>query len=454
MEYEETNAGANPLGQKSVKTLFIIYTVMGFIGMIPQMFQIFLDGFFVGNGVGVNGLATMSVVGSLLTLTSALSSLWGFGSATMIGLELGKGEITRARKINGQFFWHAFITSVLIAIFVLLNLDNVVRWLGATGSVIESSKIYIRIFMIGFPFTAVGPAIYYTCRADGQTLLPTLAMGIPGFISPIVEYFLIMKMHIGIAGSAIAFIVTLCPSFLLLLYFVFGKTQLKIKLSDIKPDFKIIKNINVIGFCQAATSIAISFVTILINNLLGRYGSKLDSAAFGITNSYFLYLLVLLMLCCNAGIQPIASFNYGAKFYKRVNQLLKSAIAYTIILFALIVLAIFIFANQVIGIFASDNANLIQVTNHVLKYFLITFPLGGTSLLVSSYFQSVEQVGKANFHALTRSLIFMIPLLLILPNFLGVTGIWLSQTSSDILAFATAMIFVYNESKRLNGLYA
>lgn len=455
MNNEEKSEDVNSdktLGTKSVKKLFVIYTVLAIVGMAPQILQVILDGFFVGSGIGVKGLATMGIVGSLLTMQNALSALWGFGGATLVGLKLGERNVKEARHINGQAFWHALIMSILISAFVLLNLDNVARWLGATGEIVESTKAYIRVFMIGFPFTTVGASIYYNCRVDEQTTLPTLAFAIPGLIAPIAEYFFIMKLHMGIAGSAAAFVISVGPSFLLVLYFIFGKTQLKIRIGDIKPDFKVIKKINVVGFCQCATQIAVAAATVFINNLLGKYGGQIDTAAFGITNSYFLYILMLLISCCNAGLQPIASYNYGGKLYSRVHQLLKSAIIYTISFFVAINILVFVFPNQIIGVFAAGNTQLVQASKYVIRYFIIAFPLGGVTLLISSYYQSIEQNGKATFQALTRSFIFLIPLLLILPKFLGVTGIWMSQTSADILAFIVGIIFVIKELKRLKNL--
>jgi Na+-driven multidrug efflux pump len=442
------------LGTKNVKSLLVKYSIAALIGQSLQMCQITGDGFFVGNGIGPIGLATISIIYPLLVFALATGSLIGVGATSISAIHLGKGEVEESRSYFGQSIVFALILSSVIMILGLLNVQSIVTFLGASGELVQSASAYASVFFFSFPFCVLGCVFYFYVRLDEQPFIGTLALTIPALVAITVEYFLIFKLHLGIASSAVSFGLCVGSWSLIGFYFLVSrKTVFKLKLSDFKLNFSKIFGINKTGFASFIIQVVFAVVAIVINNLLGIYGGPLDIAAFGIINAYLLYIFsIFVTLGFTLGLQPIVSFNYGAEKFARVREAMTVCIKYTIGTMAVLTALLFIFAHQVVSFFAGDAPDLIAATQADLKIYLVLFALGGVSFLISGYYQAIEQNGKAIFNGCTRNIIFILPLLFILPKFFGVTGIWAAQPIADVLAFAVAMLSVNHEVKRLKQL--
>jgi Na+-driven multidrug efflux pump len=446
--------GERELGTKNVKSLLVKYSIAALIGQSLQMCQITGDGFFVGNGIGQIGLATISIVYPLLVFTLATGSLIGIGATSISAIHLGKGEVEEARSYFGQSIVFSVILSLIIMIFGLLNVESIVTFLGASGELVKSASSYASVFFYSFPFTVTGCVFYFYVRLDEQPFIGTLALTVPALVAIIVEYFCIFKWHLGIASSAISFGLCVGSWSLIGIYFIISrKTIFKMKPIDFRLDFRKILGINKTGSASFIIQVVFAVVAIVINNLLGIYGGPLDIAAFGIINAYLLYIFsIFVTLGFTLGLQPIVSFNYGARKFARVREAMTVCIKYTIGTMAVLTALLFVFAHQVVSFFAGDAPELIAATQADMKIYLLLFALGGISFLVSGYYQAIEHNGKAILNGCTRNIIFIIPLLFILPKFLGVTGIWAAQPIADVLSFAVAMFLVNKEIKRLKQL--
>lgn len=442
------------MGTKNVKSLLVKYSIAALIGQGLQMCQITGDGFFVGNGIGEIGLATISIIYPLLVFALATGSLIGVGATSISALLLGKGEVEEARSFFGQSVVFAVILSLIISVLGLFNVESIVTLFGASGEIIKSASEYATVFFYGFPFCVVGCVFYFYVRLDEQPFIGTLALTVPALVAIAVEYFCIFKWDLGIASSAISFSICVGSWSLIGLYFLFNrKTIFKIKPGDFRLNFQKIYEINKTGSASFIIQVVFSVVAIVINNLLGSYGGSLDIAAFGIINAYLLYIFsIFITLGFTLGLQPIVSFNYGARQYARVKDALVISIKYTIATMAVLTILLFVFANQVVGFFAGDAPDLIIATQSAMKIYLLLFALGGVSFLVSGYYQAIEHNGKAILNGCTRNIVFIIPLLFILPKSFGVTGIWAAQPIADVLSFAVALFLVGKEVKRLEQL--
>jgi Na+-driven multidrug efflux pump len=446
--------GDRELGTRNIKFLLAKYSIAALIGQGLQMCQITADGFFVGNGIGEIGLATIGIIIPLLIFAIALGSLIGIGASSISAVKLGRGEVEEARAFFGQSVWYALILSSLISVFALFNAESIVIFFGATGDVVASATAYTSVFFYGFPFCVTGCVFYFFVRLDEKPFIGMLALTVPAVVAITVEYFCIFKFNLGIASSAISFNICVGSWFLIGLYFLLSqKTIFKIKLSDLKLDYRKINEINKTGFASFIIQISFSGVAIVINNLLGGYGQPIDIASFGIINAYLLYIFsIIVTLGFTLGLQPIVSYNYGAGQFARVREALVDSIKYTAATMAVLTALLFVFQDQVLRFFVGDAPDLIAATQSNMKIYLLLFALGGVSFLISGYFQAIEHNGKAIFNGLTRNAIFVIPLLYVLPKFFGVTGIWVAQPIADTLAFIAAIIMVYAEIKRLRQL--
>jgi putative MATE family efflux protein len=440
------------LGTTKIRPLFFAYTLSAVLGMGMQMAMTIADGFYVGNGVGEIGLGTISVVYPFWIIPIAIGTMIGVGSSTLVGIKLGQGKKDEARAVLGQTFWFTVISSILLTVLILVFLDPILRFFGAEGDIMDSARLYTQVFMAGFPLYVTGLVMFYLVRMDEKPVLAMLIQIVPAVIGLVVEYILIFQMNVGIAGSAIgSWIITFGSWFLLSFHFIFGKTELKIKMKDIKPNMGYIKEIHKIGLAGFIIQVAPTFVAIAINNLIGIHGQESDYAVYGVINAYMLYILTSFTNSFGFGLLPIASYNYGAKLYGRVREVLLISVKYTFGFLVIVLVLIFVFANQILGFFIGPVPDLIAATREAMQVFVLLFPLGAVTLIVSNYFQAVEKNGKAIINSLTRNVVYILPLLFILPRFMGMDGVWMSQPIADFLACATAVFFLVKELKELKA---
>lgn len=438
---------------KKITPLFWKYSLFGLAGLIMQACSVIADGFFVGNGVGAIGLATIGIIASMWTVVVALMALFGIGGATIIANKIGEGDIEGARDAYAAITIFTFFLSLLISILSLLNVESILYFLGATDDIIPYAKDYAIPYFIGLPFCVTGGAVYYYPRALGKPLASTLAYVVPAIVATITEYILIFKFDFGMKGSALSWVICVGAAFLLIFYLQFTKGGFKIKLSDFKIKFNYVWNAIQIGFAIFTIELSVLLTTVIINRQIINYGgSELEIAAYGMVNAYIVYIILLLCNSLISGLLPIASFNEGKKNYGRLKELVKKATVQSVIALTALLIVIFIFAEPIVAFFAGPDVDLIQPTIDIMKVYLPLYTLGCLALLVSGYYQALERNGIAIFSGLMRVVIFATPLLFILPAVVGFNGIWFAQPVADGLAFIVSIILIRREMKSLSKL--
>lgn len=440
-------------GKKSITGLFWKYSLFALAGLAIQGVAAIADGFFVGNGVGAIGLETVSVILPLATATIAIYLLFGIGSSTIAAIKLGNGDVEGAREVYGSVIVFALFFSVAIAVIVLLNMDAILTCFGANADVLPTARTWGITFMLGFPLYIVGNIAYSFTRLAERPFAASLSIIGGSVVGMVSEYFIIYVLKLGMAGSAFSYVVAIGATVFLVPYLQLSSTPFKIKASDFKINFKIIKETfqtgSAIFFAQIATIVS----TVIINNLILVYGiPKLDLAAFGIINAYIAYVLTLLTTAFVTGIQPIASYNLGAKLYLRVSTLVKVGIAQSTAVIIAIMVIVFTFASPIISFFAGPDPALVTATKAAMKIYLLLYALGNVSQIISGYYMAVEKNGLAILNGLARVIIFAVPLLLILPHYFGLEGVWMAQPGADTLSFILALVCIWGESKSLKKM--
>lgn len=434
------------LGTKPIKKLYMKYWLASFFGMIAQMTCGIADGFFVGNGVGPLGLGAISIVFPWWIIAISIGNLIGVGASSIAAVNLGKGDVEAARKASGQSFWYGLILSSTITLLVLANVDSVVRFMGATNEIVPVATSYMMAFMPAFPLYVCGFVFFFFIRVDEKPFIGTVIQIVPAILAVIVEYVMIFKMGAGIAGSAIGAWGICVGAFSLLgLNFVFGNSKLKIKWSDINLDFKLIGEMNKIGFAAFAIQICATVMAIIINNTLAKLGGSAEIAAYGIINAYIVYVLSSIAATFMYGILPITGYNFGSKAFDRVREALMFCLKLSFSILYALTIAIYVFKEQILMFFTGGDPALMSVTSEAMKVFLVLYPLGAMSMIISGYFQSVEASMKALVNGVTRNFLIVVPLLIILPKTFGIQGVWIAQPLSDFIAFAIAAVYVYKE---------
>ncbi len=435
-------------GSKSISVLFWKYSMFALAGLSFTIVQTFLDGAFVGNGIGMEGFAVISVTSVLWQVAIALFGLFGIGGSTLAAIKLGSGDKDGARAVYGNIMFFSFISTAIICFVIYLFLDQVMVFIGATPEILESTKTYSTVFLIGLPFCVASTVVYYITRVDEKPLVACIAYAAPAIIAIVIEYYMIFKMDAGIGASAFAMEVAMGMALFLVLYLQFGSSLFKLRLSDMKPDFKIILDTCKIGFAMFIIPFSTSAATIATNNMLIESGgNEMHLAAFG-TISYMGYFFFILTNSFITGMQPIASYNYGAKRFDRIRTLIRIGIVQSSAV-VILLLGIAYFFKEPIILFLSGDPALLDIAKPAVVIYMLLYAFGNVSQIVSGYYMSVERNAFAILNGIARMTVFAVPLIFILPKFFGVDGVWMAQPVADTLSCVLALVCMTFEYKRL-----
>ncbi|QXE18062.1 MATE family efflux transporter [Clostridium sp. 001] len=453
MTNPEADVKDRELGTKPVKSLYARYSFVTLVGMIAQCVMVMFEGVIIGRGLGTLGLATVSIIMPLENLSLALGGFFGVGISSIAAIKLGDNDHEGARKVFAQGFWFCTIFMIVLSILIFTNVGRVAGFLGATSQITGDVVKFIKIFMIGYPFCVIGQMLCYVLRVDEKPGIASFFMSFASIVA-LAELFLsVVVFKIGITGAAIYYALSIGLWFGCIYYFLLDKNTLfKIKVSDLKIDFTNIAAALKTGIpffiIQAGTFI----FGIVINNMLGKLGNEVDIAAFSIINGYVIYIL---MMICNAmlgGVQPIASYNYGAKNKSRLKELIKVSVSSNFIIVMILVIITEIFAKPIISAFAGNNAGLVNSATLYTRIVVSFAAFGFTSNLISGYYQAVDKVAVSTVIGISRYVLFAIPLIFILVKPFGMMGIWYSQPVADILACLLSLILLAREIKSINSL--
>lgn len=439
----------NHLGESPIGKLLIKYSIPAIIGMIVNALYNVVDRMFIGNipGVGPLAITGLGVTMPIITILLAFGMLVGVGTSANISIKLGQENREDAEKIIGNSLTLGVVIGVILTAIGIIFGDNLLVIFGASESTLPFAKAYINIILIGSIFNITSFALNSSVRADGNPKKSAIIM-IVGCLSNIVlDAVFIFVFDFGIQGAAIATIISQAITAIwVILYYTKGNSNLKLKRENLKLDLRLVKMIFAIGSAPFAMQLAASLVQVIANNTLKTYGGDLAIGAMA-TISAISMMVLMPIFGINQGSQPIIGYNYGAKKYDRVKKtyLLSAAFAIVILFFGFIVVQFF--PRMIIGFFNKDE-ELMKIAVEGVRIYLCMLPIAAISITGSNYFQSIGSVKKAMFLSLLRQIILLIPLLIILPNLLGLTGVWLAQPVSDILACSITIILLINEFKK------
>jgi len=432
------------LGKDNLLGLLMKFSVPAIIGMLVNALYNMVDRIFISYGVGSNAFSSLSVTGPLMNILIAFNLLVGIGAAASISIKLGEGDKEEAERILANAFLMLFLTSFIVMFLGLLFLEPILYIFGASKEgTIGYAMDYMKIILYGFPFATVGFGLYHMTRASGQPTKAMFSMILGAALNVALDAVFIFGFHLGIKGAAYATIISQAVSMIFVLYFfVNKKSELRLRLKNLKPKRKTLARIYAIGLSPFITQLAASGVGAFANNLLLFYGGDDAIGAFGAVNMVTM-LFFMPILGMNQGAQPVLGFNYGAKKYNRV----KKALFYTIMIACGIGVLGFIFTTafsyEVINMFTNGHEGINMYAVPALKTIMFLFPFAGMQIAGSVFFQALGKAKTALFLSMLRQVILLIPLYYILPHFFGIEGIWYSIPISDGIAFIITMLVLY-----------
>ena len=451
---ENTVKEQNPLGYKPVSKLLASLAIPAVVANLVNALYNIVDQIFIGQGVGYLGNAATNIAFPIVTICLAIGLMIGVGSAANFNLELGRKNPDKAKHVAGTAASLLVIIGVLLCIIILIFLKPMMIAFGATDNILDYAMEYTGITSFGVPFLLFSIGANPLVRADGSPKYSMMSIIIGAVLNTILDPIFMFVFGMGIAGAAWATVISQIISALVLaLYFPKFKT-VKFEWKDFIPQFSAMKIIVSLGISSFIFQFSTMIIQITTNNLLkiygesSIYGSDIPIAVAGIVakiNVIFIAVVIGIV----QGAQPIFSYNYGAKNYGRVRQTMRLLLKVTITISSLIFVVFQVFPVQMISLFGSGSDLYFQFGVKYMRVFLFFMFINGVQIGASTFFPSIGKAVKGVIISLMKQIAALLPLLIILPKFMGVDGIMFATPVTDFISFIVAVVFLVYEFKKM-----
>lgn len=434
---------AEELGTQDIKKLLIKQAVPASIGILFMSVNILIDTIFVGQWIGSLAIAAVTVVLPITFFISSLGMAIGVGGGSVLSRALGANNKEKALL---TFANQIMMTFLLASVFALLGIffsADMLLLFGAKGAIVKPAAEFFFPIILSVPFLALCMMGNNIIRAEGKAKFAMFAMIIPAFVNIALDIVFIKIMNLGMFGAALATSISYFMCFLFVLWFFMFKSELKLKARHFKFHFPIIREITTLSFVTFSRQGVVSILAIILNHTLYSYGGEHSIAVYGIISRMLMFALFP-VLGITQGFIPIAGFNYGAANYERVKESIQVSIKYAALLAGIIFVFILVFATPIVAIFTTDPA-VIAETPNALRWVFAASPIIAIQLIGAAYFQAAGKAKKALFLTLSKQGFFLIPLVLILPNFFGIFGVWVAFPIADVASTILTGYFLRKE---------
>ena len=432
------------LGTQPIGKLLIKQAVPASIGILVMSLNILVDTIFVGNWIGSTAIAAINVVLPVSFFIAALGMAIGIGGSSIISRALGADNRKKALTTFGNQITLTLILTITLIIPGLLFVDSIIPAFGGKGAIFEPAKIYYVIVLYGIPLLALCMMGNTVIRAEGKPKFAMYAMMIPSIGNLLLDYILIKVFDFGMYGAAWATTgsYVLCLAFII--WFFFSKnSELKITECFYKLKFPIVREIGALGFVTLSRQAVVSITYLLMNNILFDLGGETSVTAYAIVGRMLMFALFP-VYGITQGFLPIAGYNYGATYYKRVRESIMTAIKYAALLAAIVFVFLMVFPDIITQLFTQD-VEVLRETPPAMRWVFAATPIIAVQLIGAAYFQAIGKAIPALLLTLLRQGIFFIPLIFILPKFYGEMGVWMAFPVSDVLATIVTAYFLHRE---------
>ena len=448
------NTTDNPLATGNINQLMIKFAVPSIIAMMVSAVYNIADQLFIGNAVGTLGNAATNIAFPLSMMCTAIALMFGIGGASSFNLHMGAGESQKAPYFLGNSITMLLGLGAILFIGTELFLDPMLKCFGSPDNVLPLAKQYVSITAIGFPFLIITIGGGHLIRADGSPKMTMICNLSGAIINIVLAALFVLVLRWGMVGAALATIIGQIFSAFLALNYLRHYRTVTIEKKHLRPQTVYLKRIMALGMASCFNQIAMMTVQICMNNLLKHYGSlsqygeAIPIACAGIVMKVGqLYFSIVIGL--SQGSQPIESFNYGARQYKRV----KAAYRYAVIAggtVSVIAFVIFqLFPHQLLALFGNGSKEYFEFGSFYFRIFMLMAWANFMQPISSTFFTSIGKANKGTFLSLTRQIIFLLPLMFFLPTIFGIKGILYAAPIADSMAFVTAVVMVWSEMRAM-----
>lgn len=406
------------------------------ISMLVTSFYNMADTFFVGK-INTSATAAVGIVFPLMAMIQAFGFFCGHGSGNYISRQLGAHNFEDASKMSATGFVTAFVLGLGILVVGFLFTDPLLHIMGSTETILPYARSYMRIILIGAPYMTASLVLNNQLRFQGSAFYSMIGITTGAVLNIGLDPLFIFVLDMGVAGAALATIISQFVSFCLLIAGTFRGGNLRLNLRDFSPSLKYYQNIVKGGAPSLFRQGLGSFATVCLNLMAGPYGDAAIAAMSIVTRiSQFAASVVIGF---GQGFQPVCGFNYGAKLFKRVQEGFWFCVKFCTSVLLVAAVCGWIFSPNLIGVFLKTDPLVIEYGSQALRLQALTFPLVGWITIANMMLQTIGKTMKASLLAMSRQFLFFVPVILTLPGFLGILGVQLSQPIADLCSFLLAV---------------
>ena len=426
------------LGTKPVGKLLAQYALPAIIAMTAASLYNIIDRVFIGQVVGPMAISGLAITFPFMILAAAFGAAIGVGAATTISVKLGQKDYESAENTLGNTITLNLIIGLAFGGICLLFLDPILRFFGASDATLPYARDFMQIILAGNVFSHMYFGMNAVLRAASKPRMAMFATIFTVAMNILLDAVFILWWHWGIKGAAFATVISQVLALCWQMKLFSNKNELlHLKRGIYKLKANLVRNIISIGISPFLMNACACVIVIFINNQLVRFGGDMVVGAYGIANSIAM-IFVMFVIGLNQGMQPIAGYNYGAQQYDRMMRVVKLSII-TAVCIMLTGWSLAMFAPYHCARMFTTDPELIKGSIKAIHIIMMMFPLIGSQMVITNFFQCIGKVKISIFLSLSRQLLFLLPLLAILPNFYGINGVWASMPTSDFIAVVVAV---------------
>ena len=443
----------NYMTTKHVPSLICELAVPTIISMLVTAFYNMADTFFVGK-LNTQSTAAVGIVFTVMALIQAFGFFYGQGSGNYISRKLGAREYDDAAVMASTGFFMAIITGIVITILGLIFLEPISLFLGSTPTILPYTKAYLRIILLGAPFIMASFVLNNQLRFQGSASYAMVGIVTGAIVNVVLDPIFIFVFRMGVAGAALATVISQAVSFTLLCFGSVKGGNIKISIKNFRPTKSILWEMGRGGFPSLCRQGLASVSGMLLNHAAGNYGGMYGDAAIAAMS-----IVTRVSMFANSaligfgqGFQPVCGMNYGAKKYGRVREGFLFCVKYSFGFLLIVAILGCVFAEPIITVFRKDDADVIRIGTLALRLHCISFPLSAWIVMCNMMLQSMGRAAKASLVSAARQGVFFIPLIFVLPYCFGLFGVQVCQPVADVCAFALSVPIGLSELKLIKQM--
>ena len=426
------------LGTKPVGKLLAQYALPAIIAMTAASLYNIIDRVFIGQVVGPMAISGLAITFPFMILAAAFGAAVGVGAATTISVKLGQKDYESAENTLGNTITLNFIIGLAFGGICLLFLDPILRFFGASDATLPYARDFMQIILAGNVFSHMYFGMNAVLRAASKPRMAMFATIFTVAMNILLDAAFILWWHWGIKGAAFATVISQVLALCWQMKLFANKNELlHLKRGIYKLKANLVRNIISIGISPFLMNACACVIVIFINNQLVKFGGDIAVGAYGIANSIAMSF-IMFVIGLNQGMQPIAGYNYGAQQYGRMMRVVKSSII-TAICIMLTGWTLAMFAPYYCARMFTKDPELIKGSIKAIQIIMMMYPFIGCQMVITNFFQCIGKVKISIFLSLSRQLLFLLPLLVLLPNFYGINGVWASMPTSDLISVIVAI---------------